>query len=88
MKEITMFMFEGCPHCAKADEIIEAVTRKNPDYANVSIVRIDEKKNPKIADEYDYYYVPSFFVNGVKLHEGAVNEDIILSVFSAASQEK
>ena len=30
---------------------------------------IEETQHPDIADQYDYYYVPTFYVDGVKVHE-------------------
>ena len=30
MKELKMFMFEGCPHCKRADEMIAALLAARP----------------------------------------------------------
>jgi hypothetical protein len=27
-------------------------------------------KHPDIADQYDYYYVPTYYLDGIKFHEG------------------
>ena len=61
MKELKMFMFEGCPHCKRAEQMIASLLAANPEYKDVPFVRIDEKKEPELADKYDYYYVPCFF---------------------------
>ena len=43
MKEVKMFMFEGCPHCKKAQELIEALKEKCNEYAQIKILSVDEK---------------------------------------------
>ena len=84
MKEVKMFMFEGCPHCKKAPELIEALKGRYIEYAQINISVVDEKKDPITADAYDYYYVPALFVDGVKVHEGVPSEDKIKSVLNKA----
>ena len=84
MKEVKIFMFAGCPHCAKAGEMVKKLKETNMDYASVPIDVIDEKLKPAEADKYDYYYVPTFFVGGVKLHEGVPTEEAVEKVLKAA----
>ena len=84
MKEVKMFMFEGCPHCKKAQELIEALKEKCNEYAQIKILSVDEKKDPQIADAYDYYYVPAFIVDEVKVHEGVPSEEKIRIVLDKA----
>ena len=33
---------------------------------------IEENQHPDIADQYDYYYVPTFYVDCVKVHEAGI----------------
>ena len=33
---------------------------------------IEESEQPEVADAFDYYYVPTFYVDGVKVHEGGI----------------
>ncbi len=84
MKELKMFMFEGCPHCRRAGEMIEKLLEARPEYREVPFVKIDEKKEPELADKYDYYYVPCFFVGGEKISEGAPTEENVERAFDAA----
>lgn len=84
MKEIKMFMFEGCPHCKRAKEMVAALLAKHPEYKEVPFEMIDEKLHPEIADKYDYYYVPSFFVGGEKAAEGVPTEAGVEKAFSTA----
>lgn len=87
MKEVRMFMFESCPHCQKALKIISALIGSYKRYGNVPFAMTDEKKDPAEADRYDYYYVPTFYVDGVKVHEGSVKEQDIRRVFEIAMEE-
>ncbi len=60
--------------------------KTNPEYANIEVTVIDEELQPEISKKYDYYYVPTFYVDGVKLHEGVPTKDIIRKVFDEASK--
>ena len=84
MKELKMFMFEGCPHCKRAKEMISELLAGHPEYKDVPFVMIDEKKEPEVADKYDYYYVPTFFVGSEKIAEGVPTEEGVEKAFSTA----
>jgi hypothetical protein len=49
---------------------MEELKREHPEYAGVEIRRVEERREREFAKGFDYYYVPSFYVDGVKLHEG------------------
>jgi len=85
MKEVKMFMFDGCPHCRRAKEMIAEIFAAHPEYACVPLTVIDEKINPEIADQYDYYYVPTFFAGDMKIMEGVPTKEAIEKVFAIAS---
>jgi glutaredoxin len=84
MKDILMFMTSWCPYCKKANQMIEQVCIENPEFRAVSITMIDEDKERKYADTFDYYRVPTFYVDGVKVHEGAADLESIRRVFETA----
>lgn len=84
MKKITMFYLERCPHCKNAERMINDLIEKNPKYKNIEIEKIEERKNAKIASTYDYYYVPTFYINGEKIHEGIPSLEKIENVFKRA----
>ena len=84
MKQITMFVFEGCPHCRRAREMIIEIFAEHPEYAKIPFMIIDERKNPDIADQHDYYYVPTFYVDDVKMMEGVPTKEAIEKVFAKA----
>lgn len=86
MKDILMFMTTWCPYCKKASQIIDQLRRENTAYRDVEIIMIDEDKDRKYADTFDYYRVPTFYVDGVKIHEGAADTENIRKVFEKALQ--
>jgi len=84
MKEVKMFMFEACPHCKKAFLLMEEICSEQPEYKAVKIEKIDEKAQPDYAAKFDYYYVPTFYVGGVKVHEGAPTKESLKKVYAEA----
>ena len=87
MKKITMFTMKSCPYCRAALGCMEELFAENPGYRALEIENIDEVVHPDIAKRYDYYYVPSYYVENQKLHEGAASLEIIRQVFNAALEE-
>ena len=45
---------------------------------------VDELEQPEVAQAYDYYYVPTYFIDGVKVHEGPVTQQDVEKVFAQA----
>jgi len=84
MKEIKLFMFDGCPHCKKAQELVAEILVAHPEYARIPFTVIDERKHPQLAEKYDYYYVPTFFTGDVKMMEGAPTKKAIEKAFAKA----
>ena len=84
MKNVKYFYLKSCPYCRKADDYIASLCRLNPDYGAIPIERIEESEQPEVADKYDYYYVPTFYVDGVKLHESAATLEKVKAVLDAA----
>ena len=86
MKPVLMFIMASCPHCRRALSLMEELKQENPEYGRVEINIIDENVHPELAGKYDYYYVPTFFVDNCKLHEGVPSKDAIRNVFSKACE--
>ena len=85
MKEILMFVQDGCPHCKRALKWNEVLTEKfHPEWKNVPICMVDENVEKEYAESFDYYYVPTYYVDGVKIHEGPVTQQDVEKVFAAA----
>ncbi len=81
MKKITMFMFDECPHCQLALRLLDEL-QQEAKYKDLEITQINEREKPELADRYNYYYVPTFYVgdgsvDDEKVHEGhAEREDV------------
>ena len=69
MKELTMFYLSDCGYCAKAERAFEELFALNAAYKEIPITKIEESRQPEIADRYDYYAVPTFFDGQKKLFE-------------------
>lgn len=69
MKELTMFYLDSCGYCDKARRALDELFIENPAYAAIPLTRIEESREPALADSYDYYAVPSFFIGKEKLFE-------------------
>ncbi len=83
VKELTMFYLDDCGYCAKARQALDELFLENPAYALIPLKRIEESREPALADSYDYYAVPSFFIGKEKLFEAHIGmryEDIKAAV--------
>ncbi len=72
MKSVKLFYLKNCPFCKKALRYIEELKAEHAELAAVEIEMIEESERPDMADKFDYYYVPTFYVDGVKEHEGGI----------------
>jgi hypothetical protein len=52
----------------------------------VEIEMIDESVEKELADSYDYYYVPTFYLNEEKLHEGGIFKNEVKSLLEKAAK--
>ncbi len=53
---------------------VKELAAENEKYAAVMIDWVEENEHPEISGRYDYYYVPTFFVDGVKVYESKRGE--------------
>jgi len=88
MKKITMFILKSCPYCIEALRHMDRLAADDSRYGALDIEIIDEQERSDIADTYDYYYVPAYYVDGEKLHEGAASLQSVRRVFDAALRER
>ena len=54
------------------------------EYKNIEIKMIDEQKHSDIADRYDYYYVPTYYIDNEKVHEGVPTKEKLQLVLEQA----
>ncbi len=79
MKEVMMFYLESCGYCDKARRALAELSRELPGVDLRKIQMVEESLEPDFADRYDYYAVPTFYIDGVKLFEARIGmsyEDI------------
>lgn len=84
MKPVLLLVMESCPYCKQVLRWMEELRIENPEFAKIEVEMIDENLHPDIAKQYEYYYVPTYYVDGLKVHEGAATKDIVRSVFEKA----
>lgn len=75
MKRVQLFYLKNCPFCKKALRYIEEAKAAHPELQAIEIELVDESEESAVADQYDYYYVPTFYIDGVKEHEGGIYPD-------------
>lgn len=69
MKPVKLFYQPHCPHSLLALSCLKDLQSREP-YSKVKVELIDELSHPALAEKYDYYYVPTFYVGDKKVHEG------------------
>ena len=83
MKPVTLFYLENCPFCKKAFAYIDNL-KKQDRYKSIEIELIEESEQAALADQFDYYYVPTFYLDGKKVHEGGIYENEVEAIFKKA----
>lgn len=84
MKELTFFLLPSCPHCRLAQSFVDKLQKENPAYAEIPMRKVDESREVALANSYNYFYVPSFFIGKKKLFEGHMEEGDVRAVLDAA----
>lgn len=84
MKPVKLFYLKTCPFCQKALRSIDQARAAHPELRDVEIEMIEESEQPALADKFDYYYVPTFYVDGVKVHEGGIWPEEVVEVLRKA----
>ena len=84
MKKIQLFYLEYCPHCKKTRADLNVLLKQDR-FKELEIEMIEESVQKELADQYDYYYVPCFYVDGIKVKEGALSRKDVEDVLMMAS---
>ena len=84
MKEVKLFYLRECPFCKKALRYIEQAKAKHSELADIKIEMIEESEQAALADKYNYYYVPTFYIAGEKVHEGGIFQDEVEQILRQA----
>lgn len=84
MKEVTLFYLESCPHCKRARGYMQELCEENADYAKIPVKMVEERQEKALADSFDYYYVPCYYIGESKLAEGVIDKDGVKKVLDEA----
>ena len=84
MKKITFFYLSNCPYCHRANALIDEIIAEDPKYAAVEFDRIEESQQRALAETYDYWYVPCFFLGKEKLMEGVPTKEKVKAAMDIA----
>lgn len=84
MQPVLMMILPHCPHCKRALKLIDELKAEHPAYQAIPFQIEDETKNAALASSLDYWYVPTCYVGGQKLHEGVPSREAIQRVLDAA----
>ncbi len=87
MKKILFFQLRFCGHCRKARKLLDSLLAENDAYQNIEIEHVDEGVERERAKAYDYFYVPTFYVNEQKVHEGPVSREQLEDILKMALAE-
>lgn len=85
MDRLVMFELKNCPYCIKARKYLEKYLATE-EFKDIDITHIDERKEAELAEQYDYYYVPTFYFGQDKLFEGAMDEKDVYNVLAEAKK--
>ncbi|MBQ7264402.1 MAG: thioredoxin family protein [Synergistaceae bacterium] len=74
MSKVMFFYLEKCPYCKQARRAMDELKAEDAKYGTVEMEQIEESQQPDVADQYDYYNVPTMFLDGEKLYEAKPKE--------------
>jgi len=81
--KLTLFILRDCPFCKRALQYIDELKEEHPEYKAIELNIVDEQEQKALADSYDYYYVPTFYLGEKKLHEGGIYKNEVKDLFEA-----
>lgn len=87
MKDILMFVKQDNEYCAQAKDWIRELLLRHPEYADIPLTEIDQDEHPEIAKKYKYYFLPAFFVGGVRVCECPLLKERVAEVFEKAWED-
>ena len=84
MKHVKMLYLKSCPYCKQAFAMVDELKQLHKEYQDIEIETIEENDEPEKTKGLDYWYVPTYFVEGEKLLEGIPTKAKIEAVLKAA----
>ncbi len=87
MKNLQIFYQRNCPHCRKAFEFIETLKEENEIYRLIEPRLIEETLEVDYADLFDYFLVPTFYIDNEKVHEGVVSKEQMREILNKTLED-
>ena len=84
MKHVKMMYLKSCPYCKQAFAMVDELKQLHKEYQDIEIETIEENDEPEKTKGLDYWYVPTYFIEGEKLLEGIPTKAKIEAVLKAA----
>ena len=84
MKHVKMMYLKSCPYCKQAFAMVDELKQLHKEYQDIEIETIEENDEPEKTKGLDYWYVPTYFVEGEKLLEGIPTKAKIEAVLKDA----
>ena len=87
MKKLQIFYQKNCPHCAKAFKFIDELKEENDLYRLIKPQLIEETLQVDYAAMFDYFLVPTFYIDDKKVHEGAVSKEEVREILDTTLED-
>jgi glutaredoxin len=84
---VKIFKLTYCGYCRRALQYVDELRAENPEFDALNIELIDEREQAEEARKHDYYYVPTFYVDDKKIHEGAVTREQVEEILRRACEK-
>lgn len=72
--ELIYFYRADCPYCRQAKRLIAELEEEHPELRGLVTRSVEETQQPGLAEQYDYWYVPTLFLGEEKLYEANPSE--------------
>ncbi len=87
MKKLQIFYQQKCPYCEKAFKFIDELKEENDLYRLIEPRLVEETLEVDYAAMFDYFLVPTFYIDEKKVHEGAVSKQQVKEILDATLED-
>jgi glutaredoxin len=87
MRSLQIFYQKDCPHCQKAFKFIEELKEEKDIYRLIEPRLIEETLEVDYAALFDYFLVPTFYIDEIKVHEGVVSKEQVREILEQALRD-
>ncbi|MBQ7174865.1 MAG: glutaredoxin [Lachnospiraceae bacterium] len=74
MKEVKLFILNGCPYCRQAFEALGELKEEDSRYGEVPIKIYEEYNDAEVVAQHEYYYTPTMYIGNDKIYEAHPGE--------------